>query len=111
MKIVTIRPPTCGAMIPTTWQTQPQIVSRKQLRRQAHSWHGALSLGTLFCCQSRAPKGAPCGPPGLTAQRGQARVFHAKNGRKRLADTQPNREQRVGKFTLDEESPIQGEEP
>jgi hypothetical protein len=56
-------------------------------------------------------KARPCGPRGLTAQRGQARVFHAKNEMKRLADTQPNREQRLGKFTLDKESPIQGQEP
>jgi hypothetical protein len=58
---------------------------------------------------------SPC--PGLTAQRGHARGFHAKNGREPPRQPTEGLTKRmvwmggVAKFALDNESPIQGEEP
>jgi transposase len=40
----------------------------------------------VFAVNPARPKARPCGLRGLTAQRGQARCFHAKNGQMRLSE-------------------------
>ena len=59
----------------------------RELRRQAILGMAHYRSARAFAVNPARLKARPCGLRGLTAQRGQARGLHAKNGRKRLADT------------------------
>src|SRR5215831_879127 len=84
----------------------------RELRRQAILGMAHYRSARAFAVNPARLTARPCGLRGLTAQRGQAkRSLHAKNARERPGKIEQADRRAWGNFTLDKESPIQGEEP